>query len=252
MVGVVLAGGTGSRLHPLTKVTNKHLLPIGDQPMIYYPLCCFLHTNISRVLIVTGTEHMGQIVQTLGSGYHNLKFTYKVQDEAGGIAQALSLAEDFANGDDLLVILGDNIFNWKSIEEVRAQTNMFNSLDCDASVFLKKVSDPERFGVAEIGENPFSFQVKKVVEKPKIPKTNLAVVGAYLYKSKVFNVIKTLKPSDRGELEITDVNQYYANRGSLTYCTLTGKWSDAGTFKSYYEANEIWKEAAITKELPRK
>ena len=200
MKGIVLAGGTGSRLYPLTKVTNKHLLPIGTKPMIYYPIEKLIEAGIQEILIVTGTEHMGDVVGLLGSGVEfNCRFTYKVQDQAGGIAQALGLAENFIGGDAMTVILGDNIFEAPITTQVQAWPGS------GASIFIKEVHDPQRYGVAEIHGN----QIIGIEEKPKQPKSNYCVTGIYMYDATVFEIIKTLKPSGRGELEITDVNNYF-------------------------------------------
>jgi len=225
MKGVVLAGGTGSRLMPLTKVTNKHLLPVGRKPMIYYPVEKLAGAGIEEILIVTGVEHMGDVVSLLGSGKDfGSRFTYKVQDEAGGIAQALALAENFAGESRLAVILGDNIFEdalANEVEQYRAQPT-------GARVLLKEVPDPERFGVAEVKDG----KVLGIEEKPKQPKSRYAVTGVYFYDDQVFDIIRMQKPSGRGEMEITDVNNTYLLRGQLTYGTMTGWWSDAGTFES--------------------
>ena len=230
MKGIILAGGTGSRLYPLTKVTNKHLLPVGDKPMIYHPIEKLLEVGIKEVLIVTGTEHMGDVVNLLGSGKDfNCRFTYKVQDEAGGIAQALGLAENFAGTDPVVVILGDNIFE-HSLQ--KAVTNYDGS---GAQILIQKVEDPERYGVAELeGDKVISIE-----EKPKEPKSNYAVTGIYFYDSKVFECIRTLKPSGRGELEITDVNNFYIKNGLMKSSVLEGWWTDAGTPDSYKHANKL-------------
>jgi glucose-1-phosphate thymidylyltransferase len=232
MKGVVLAGGTGSRLFPLTKVTNKHLLPIGKKPMIYYPIEKLLEADMKEILIVTGTEHMGDVVSLLGSGKDfNCRFTYKVQDEAGGIAQALNLAENFAGGDSITVILGDNVFE----DSLKKYAQNFKK---GATLFVKEVADPERFGVAEIK----GTKIISIEEKPKQPKSNYAVTGIYMYDNKVFEYIKTLKPSKRGELEITDVNNYYIKDSNCHYEIFKGYWTDAGTFDSLYRANELVQE----------
>ncbi len=229
MKGVILAGGTGSRLYPLTKVTNKHLLPVYDKPMIFYPIQTLIDAGIKEIMIVSGRGHAGHFLELLGSGADlGVKFTYEIQEEAGGIAQALYLAKDFADNDNVTVILGDNIFQNNIKEDV---TN-FNS---GAKIFLKEVPDAHRFGVAEL-------KYKKVVgieEKPKTPKTNFAVTGLYIYGSDVFDVIKSLKPSGRGELEITDVNNYYINKEAMEYGVLEGFWSDAGTFESLLRAGVL-------------
>ena len=230
MKGIILAGGTGSRLYPLTKVTNKHLLPVGDKPMIYHPIEKLLEVGIKEVLIVTGTEHMGDVVNLLGSGKDfNCRFTYKVQDEAGGIAQALGLAENFAGIDPVVVSLGDNIF------EHSLQKAVSNYDGSGAQILIQKVEDPERYGVAELeGDKVISIE-----EKPKEPKSNYAVTGIYFYDTKVFECIRTLKPSGRGELEITDVNNFYIKNGLMKSSVLEGWWTDAGTPDSYKHANKL-------------
>jgi len=230
--GVVLAGGTGSRLRPLTKVTNKHLLPVGPKPMIYYPIEKLLGVGIEEILIVTGVEHMGSVVGSLGSGREfGCRFTYKVQDEAGGIAQALGLAENFANGQPLAVILGDNIFQ----SNLKQHAERFLLQGGGARLLLKEVTEPERFGVAEIRDG----KVVGVEEKPKSPKSNYAITGIYFYDGEVFDIIRKLKPSGRGELEITDVNNWYIQKRRLSYDFLEGWWTDAGTFESLVRANEL-------------
>lgn len=230
MKGIILAGGTGSRLYPLTKVTNKHLLPIGNKPMIYYPIEKLTGAGIEEILIVTGTEHMGDVVNLLGSGKDfGCRFTYKVQDEAGGIAQALGLAENFAGADSMTVILGDNIFE---ADLIHAMENYESS---NAQILIKKVEDPERFGVAELdGE-----KIAGIEEKPDQPKSDYAVTGIYMYPPDVFEIIKTLKPSRRGELEITDVNNHYIQNNRMKYSVLEGWWTDAGTPESYKTANKL-------------
>jgi len=230
--GVVLAGGTGSRLWPLTKVTNKHLLPVGRKPMIYYPIEQLCGAGVEEILIVTGVEHMGDVVGLLGSGKEfGVRFTYKVQDEAGGIAQALGLAENFCGGRRMFVILGDNIAR----ESLRDQAAEFREQKSGARLLLKEVPDPQRFGVAEIKGD----RIVGIEEKPARPKSSLAVTGFYFYDAGVFEIIRTLRPSGRGELEITDVNNAYLRRGDLTYGTLTGWWSDAGTFESLARVTQL-------------
>ncbi|WP_138430320.1 sugar phosphate nucleotidyltransferase [Fodinibius saliphilus] len=230
MKGIILAGGTGSRLYPLTKVTNKHLLPIGNKPMIYYPIEKLIAAGIDEILIVTGTEHMGDVVNLLGSGKDfGCRFTYKVQDEAGGIAQALGLAENFVGDDSMTVILGDNIFQTSLEEAVNAYPGI------GAQIMLKEVEDPERFGVAEVDND----RIVSIEEKPDQPKSNLAVTGMYMYDAKVFDYIRTLEPSDRGELEITDVNNHYVAEDAMRFSVMDGWWTDAGTPKSYKRANEL-------------
>ena len=237
--GVVLAGGTGSRLMPLTKVTNKHLLAIGRKPMIYYPLEKFISAGIKEILVVTGVEHMGHVVSLLGSGADfGCRFTYKVQDEAGGISQALGLAENFAHGDPIAVILGDNIFE----ASLKEYADKFRAQKTGARVLLKQVQNPQRFGVAEISDD----RVIGIEEKPKQPKSNYIVTGVYFYDAAVFDIIKTLKPSDRGELEITDVNNAYIAKGQLAFDILEGWWTDAGTFDSLNRANKL-----VVKEPPK-
>lgn len=230
--GVVLAGGTGSRLRPLTKVTNKHLLPIGKEPMIYHPIKKLTAIGIDEILIVTGIEHMGDVVSLLGSGSEfGCKFTYKVQDEAGGIAQALALAENFAASHSIAVILGDNIFKADLTEYAEKFINQENG----ARILLKQVLNPQRFGVAEISDT----HVMRIEEKPKNPKSDYAVTGIYFYDHYVFEIIRTLKPSARGELEVTDINNAYIEKSQLAYDILDGWWSDAGTFESLSRVNEL-------------
>lgn len=230
--GIVLAGGTGSRLMPLTKVTNKHLLPVGRKPMIHHPIEKLIGAGIREILIVTGTDHMGDMVNLLGSGkdFH-CRFSYKVQDEAGGIAQALSLAENFCHGDLMAVILGDNIFE----DSLKHSAQAFLKQGKGARIVGKEVADPERFGVAEVKGD----KVLSIEEKPKKPKSRIAVTGIYYYDSTVFDIIRTCKPSRRGELEITDVNNEYIRRGALTFEMMTGWWSDAGTFASLAHVNAL-------------
>lgn len=231
--GVILAGGTGSRLLPLTKVTNKHLLPVGRKPMIFYPIEKLTAAGIEEILIVTGTEHMGAVVQLLGSGKdYDCRFTYKVQDEAGGIAQALGLAKNFVGADRLCVILGDNVFE----DDISAAVHRFAAAPTGhAHVFLKAVPDPRRFGVAEVKDGG----IVGIEEKPAQPKSDLAVTGIYMYGPEVFEIIATLKPSGRGELEISDVNHHYAAAGTLSYDVFSGWWTDAGTFESLGRASEL-------------
>src|SRR4051812_23000318 len=230
--GVILAGGKGTRLGELTKVTNKHLLPVGPYPMVYYPLKKLTGCNIKEVLLVSGTEHMGDFVELLGSGReHNCNLTYRVQDEAGGIAQALGLAELFCQGARSLVILGDNIF-FDPLHELVAAANQKPDW---AWLVLKQVHDPQRYGVAEFREG----RVIGIEEKPAHPRGDHAVAGIYVYPADVFKVIATLKPSRRGELEITDVNNYYLKQGRLGYSLLPDYWTDAGTLESLAHANAL-------------
>lgn len=234
--GIILAGGTGSRLRPLTNVTNKHLLPVGRLPMIFYPIQKMTSVGIQEILVVTGVEHMGDVVSLLGSGRNfGCRFTYKVQDEAGGIAQALGLAEDFAAGERIVVILGDNIFQ----DPLAVYTQRFCQQQTGARVLLKRVPDPHRFGVAQIKDGI----VHAIEEKPTKPKSDYAVTGVYFYDNAVFQIIKTLKPSARGELEITDVNNAYISRQALAYDIMDGWWTDAGTFESLKRANQLVEEA---------
>lgn len=229
MKGIILAGGTGSRLFPLTKVTNKHLLPVARKPMIYHPISKLVEIGIEEILIVTGVDHMGDIVNLLGSGKEfGCRFTYKVQDEAGGIAQALGLAENFAADDQIAVILGDNIFE----DNLKPFADEFVKQKNGARVLLKEVSDPERFGVVEIKDG----KVLSIEEKPKKPKSKFVVTGVYFYDNEVFGVVKSLKPSARGELEISDVNRHYMKNSKLSYDILSGWWTDAGTFESLEKA----------------
>ncbi len=241
MKGVVLAGGTGSRLFPLTKVTNKHLLPVGREPMIFHPVRKLTDAGIDEILIVTGVDHMGDVVNLLGSGKeYGCRFTYKVQDEAGGIAQALGLAENFAGGVPVCVILGDNVFE----QPIGASVSAFERQRRGARVVLKRVPDPSRFGVAEVDGD----RIVRIVEKPRSPRSDLAVTGIYFYDAHVFDTIRTLRPSARGELEITDVNNHYLNAGELQYDVLEGWWTDAGTFESLLRANQL----ATTRGEPEK
>jgi glucose-1-phosphate thymidylyltransferase len=231
MKGIILAGGTGSRLFPLTKVTNKHLLPVGREPMIFHPVRKLTAAGVDEILIVTGVEHMGDVVTLLGSGKDfRCRFTYKVQDEAGGIAQALGLAENFVGKDPMCVLLGDNIFE----DAIGPYVSAFADQGRGARLLLKQVHDPQRYGVAEVDGS----RVVRIVEKPKKPKSDLAVVGIYFYDAEVFGIIRTLKPSARGELEITDVNNHYLRAGTLHCDRLQGWWTDAGTFESLAAANE--------------
>jgi glucose-1-phosphate thymidylyltransferase len=232
MKGIILAGGKGTRLFPLTKVTNKHLLPVGREPMIFNPIRKMTEAGIEDILVVTSTEHMGDIVNQLGSGKEfGCEFTYRVQEGAGGIAHALALGEGFAGGDRILVILGDNITTGSLTPHVRE----FEKQERGAKVLLKKVGDPERYGVAAIDEQ----QIVCIEEKPKHPKSDFAVIGYYLYDDQVFDIIRGIRPSDRGEMEITAVNNAYIERGQLTYGVLDGEWTDAGTFESWQHANGL-------------
>jgi len=233
MKGIILAGGTGSRLYPLTKVTNKHLLPVYDKPMICYPLKTLVDAGIKDIMIVSGRGHVGHFLELLGSGKEfGVRLAYEIQEGAGGIAEALGLAEEWASTDSVAVILGDNIFQ----DNIRRDVESFQS---GARVFLKEVPDAHRFGVAEIQGD----RILSIEEKPRVPKSNLAVTGLYLYDAGVFEIIRTLKPSNRGELEITDVNNAYIQLGKMGYSLLQGFWSDAGTFNSLLRASMIVQEA---------
>jgi glucose-1-phosphate thymidylyltransferase len=233
MKGVVLAGGTGSRLFPITRVTNKHLLPVYDKPMVYYPIRTLVNAGIREILLVTGGKNAGDFLRLLGNGkdfgLKHLNYTY--QEGEGGIAEALGLAEDFAEGDPICVILGDNIVE----NNVCGAVENFKKQERGAKILLKMVSDAERFGVAEIrGDHVIGIE-----EKPRAPKSHYAVIGIYLYDATVFEKIHRLKPSGRGELEITDLNNFYIQEGTLTYETLNGWWTDAGTFESLLRANNL-------------
>ncbi|MBT6120929.1 NTP transferase domain-containing protein [bacterium] len=236
MKGIILAGGTGSRLLPLTKVTNKHLLPVGMNPMIVHAVTKLVEAGILEILIVTGKEHMGAVVNLLGSGSdYNCQFCYKVQDEAGGIAEALGLAENFCNGSKSVVILGDNIFEDSLVPYVEA----FSNQNEGARLILKEVDHPNRFGVAELNGD----KVVAIQEKPKIPKSKMAVTGIYFYDAAVFDFVKKCSPSKRGELEITDVNNFYIESGNCEFNQFQGWWTDAGTIESYRIANDfVWNE----------
>src|SRR5919112_1335702 len=232
MKGVVLAGGTGSRLFPLTKITNKHLLPIYDKPMIYYPIEALVSAGIREILIVTGGRNSGDFLRLLGNGKQfgaHLNYTY--QEGEGGIAAALELAEHFAHGDSICVILGDNLME----RSIKGAVDAFKAQPEGARILLKEVPDAERFGVAELhGE-----RIVGIEEKPVAPKSHYAVTGIYMYDASVFDKIKTLKPSGRGELEITDVNNAYIREGTLAYSVLDGWWTDAGTFDSLLRAANL-------------
>jgi len=243
MKGIVLAGGLGKRMFPLTKITNKHLLPVFNKPMIYYPIQTLVDAGIKDILIVTGGNHAGEFLRLLGNGHQfglkHINYTY--QEGEGGIAQALSLAEHFADNDKVVVILGDNIIEKsiaKTVDDFRKQPK-------GAKILIKKVEDPERFGVVEFGKND---EIVEIVEKPKKPKSDFVVTGIYMYDNKVFDIVKTLKPSKRGELEITDVNNAYLKRKELTYGVLKGWWTDSGTFDSLLRANNLAARKITTSE----
>ena len=241
MKGIILAGGTGSRLEPLTKVTNKHLLAVYNKPMIYYPLYSLKEAGIDNVLIVSGKGHAGDFLELLGSGAQfGMKLSYEVQEEAGGIAQALSLAEEFASNEKIVAILGDNI-----IEDSLADAlSDFSVQPRGAKVFLKEVSNPQAYGVAEIDED----RIVSIIEKPDNPKSNMAVTGIYMYDPQVFDVIRGLSPSQRNELEITDVNNYYLEQQTLKYQILEGFWGDCGeSFDSLLEASNLISTSCLAK-----
>lgn len=241
MKGIILAGGLGTRLHPLTKVTNKHLLPVYHSPMIYYPLKTLINAGISDILIVTGGNSAGDFLKLLGNGkdfgLRHINYTY--QEGEGGIAAALSLAEFFAAGEKVCVILGDNIIE----KNICRAAEAFEGQKDGAEILLKEVPDPQRFGVPVFDGN----RVIRIEEKPEHPKSKYAVTGIYMYDNTVFDIIKTLEPSDRGELEITDVNNLYIERGNLAWEVLDGWWTDAGTFDSLLAASRLVAETGANK-----
>ena len=244
MKGVVLAGGLGSRMRPLTAVTNKHLLPVYNQPMIYYPIQTLVNAGINDIMIVTGGNSAGDFLKLLGNGkafgLKHLNYTY--QEGEGGIAAALSLVEHFAGEEPICVVLGDNIIQGN----IRAAAEAYREQGRGAKILLKRVTDPQRFGVPEIDGK----RVLRIEEKPKEPKSEFAVIGIYMYDNMVFDIIRTLKPSGRGELEITDVNNAYIKRDQMTWDELEGWWSDAGTFESLlYASNLVAETGANQKEL---
>jgi glucose-1-phosphate thymidylyltransferase len=241
MKGVILAGGLGTRLFPLTKITNKHLLPVYDRPMIYYPIQTLVNAGIDDIMIVTGGRKSGDFLSLLGNGkdfgLKHLNYTY--QEGEGGIAEALGLAEHWAKGEPIAVVLGDNLIE----NNIRKAVADFRAQGRGAKILLKEVHDPHRFGVATLEGS----KVGKIVEKPKQPETNLAVIGIYMYDSRVLEIIKTLVPSDRGELEITDVNNWYIKDGTMTWEKLAGWWTDAGTFESLHHAAQLVAEGGANK-----
>jgi glucose-1-phosphate thymidylyltransferase len=241
MKGVILAGGLGTRLHPLTKVTNKHLLPVYDKPMIYYPIQALVNAGIRDILLVTGGNSAGDFLRLLGNGQkfglQHLNYTY--QEGEGGIAAALRLAEYFVNQEPVCVVLGDNIIERNIIEVVRA----YEAQGKGAKVVLKEVTDPQRFGVPVFEGD----RIARIEEKPKEPQSPFAVTGIYCYDHQVFGIIKTLKPSARGEMEITDVNNAYIARGQMTWTVLDGWWTDAGTFESLIQAGNLVAETGANK-----
>ena len=237
MKGVILAGGLGTRLYPLTKVTNKHLLPVYDKPMIYYPIQTLINAGIDDILIVTGGNNAGDFLRLLGNGKEfglkHINYTY--QEGEGGIADALRLAEFFAGGEKICVVLGDNLIE----KNIRKAAKSFQNQTEGAKILLKEVPDPQRFGVPELAGE----RVVRIEEKPKVPKSKYAVIGIYFYDPQVFEFIRTLKPSDRGELEITDVNNWYIERNVMTWDVLEGWWTDAGTLDSLIRASNLVRQS---------
>jgi glucose-1-phosphate thymidylyltransferase len=241
MKGVILAGGLGTRMYPLTKITNKHLLPVYDKPMIYYPLQALINAGIEDILIVTGGTYAGDFLRLLGNGHEfglkHINYTY--QEGEGGIAAALRMAEFFADEEKICVMLGDNIIE----RNIRETVKKFARQKAGAKIMIKEVPDPQRFGVPVLEGD----KIVKIEEKPKAPKSPYAVTGIYLYDKAVFDIIKSLRPSDRGELEITDVNNVYIERGQLTWEVLDGWWTDAGTFESLLRASQLVAETGANK-----
>jgi len=241
MKGIVLAGGLGTRMSPLTKITNKHLLPIYDKPMIYYPIRTLVNAGIDEILIVTGGNNAGDFLRLIGNGKEfglkHINYTY--QEGEGGIAAALGLAEFFADNDRIAIVLGDNIIE----KNIKSAVDAFKKQEKGAKIMLKEVSDPKRFGVPAF-ENE---RIVRIDEKPKKPASNYAVIGIYMYDNSVFDVIRTLKPSDRGELEITDVNNHYIKEGTMTWDVIDGWWTDAGTFDSLRYASNMVAETGANK-----
>ena len=241
MKGVILAGGLGSRLHPLTKITNKHLLPVYTEPMIYYPIKTLINAGIDDIMIVTGGNSAGDFLRLLGNGkafgLRHLNYTY--QEGEGGIADALSLVEHFADSSPMCVVLGDNLIE----RNIRSAADEYRKQGRGAKILLKKVHDPQRFGVPELDGD----RVVRIEEKPSEPKSDYAVTGIYFYDPTVFDIIKTLVPSGRGELEITDVNNHYLERGEMTWNELEGWWTDAGTFESLLRASNLVAETGANR-----
>jgi glucose-1-phosphate thymidylyltransferase len=241
MKGVILAGGLGIRLHPLTKITNKHLLPVYDKPMVYYPIQILINAGIEDILIVTGGNDAGDFLRLIGNGSEfglkHINYTY--QEGHGGIADALSLAEFFADRESICVVLGDNIIE----RNIRGAVEAFRRQGRGSKIMLKEVPDPQRFGVPELDGD----RVVRIEEKPKAPKSNYAIIGIYMYDNTVFDIIKTLKPSERGELEITDVNNAFIERGEMTWEILDGWWTDAGTFDSLLRASQLVAETGANR-----
>lgn len=238
MKGIILAGGKATRLRPLTLVTSKQLLPVYDKPMIYYPMNTLLQAGIKEILIIVAPEYAGHFLHLLGSGKKfNCDFSYEIQEEPKGLADAFIVGEKFIGTDDVALILGDNIFDYNFSEDVK-------SFESGARVFAKKVHDPERYGVVKFNEK---MTAEKIVEKPREWISDFAVTGFYLYDNRVIEVAKNLKPSDRGEIEITDVNNWYLNKNELDVKIVDGIWEDAGTFESLFRANKFWAEKSIQK-----
>lgn len=240
MKGVILAGGKGTRLYPLTYATNKHLLPVYDRPMVYYPIQTLMNAGITEVLIVTGDVHAGDFINVIKNGrdlgLSHVEYAYQ-EGGSGGISDALKYAEDFADGDNIAVILGDNTTD----ADIKDAVSSFKD---GAKVFLKEASDPNRFGIPRFSQSDPNI-IEEILEKPAVAPCNLAVTGLYLYDNTVFDKIRTLKPSGRGELEVTDLNNAYIKEGKLTWATLNGFWSDAGTFESLFRTNAYWAKKAL-------
>lgn len=233
MKGIVLAGGRATRLRPLTKITSKQLLPVYDKPMIYYPIDTLIKGGIKEILVIVAPEYSGHFLHLLGSGKEmGVKFSFEIQEEPGGIAQAFIVGERFIGEDPVTLILGDNIFDYDFSESIK-------NFKTGAKIFAKEVNDPERFGVVEFDAQNKALSIE---EKPKVPKSNYAVVGMYIYDNKVVEIAKKLKPSDRGEVEITDVNKAYLEKGELQVDVIDGIWEDAGTFDSLLRVNNYWAE----------
>lgn len=240
MKGVILAGGKGTRLYPLTHATNKHLLPVYDRPMVYYPIQTLMNAGITEVLIVTGDVHAGDFINVIKNGHDlglsHVEYAYQ-EGGSAGISDALKYAEDFADGDSIAVILGDNTTD----ADISGAVHGFQT---GAMVFLKEVVDPQRFGIPRFSASDPSV-IEEILEKPKDPPSNKAVTGLYLYDNTVFDKIRSLKPSGRGELEVTDLNNAYIKEGKLTWANLDGFWSDAGTFESLFRTNAYWAKKAL-------
>lgn len=232
MKGIILAGGIGTRLSPLTEVINKHLLPVGREPMIWHPIRQLIETGITEILIVSSAEHMGLLIESLGSGNRfGCELTFRVQEKAGGIAHALAIGERFADGDQIIVLLGDNIFEYS----IATYVDDFLRQGTGARILLKEVDDPERFGIATF----YNDKIDSIEEKPTKPKSHYAVTGCYMYDDQVFDIIRMINPSTRGEMEITTVNNLYIKQGKMEYSFIHGRWTDAGTYESLNEANYI-------------